>query len=134
MFERNLQYFGPLTFDPVTGFAINPNKPGGNENAFAAKDFRNILVAIIGTGNVKFHGSFQKDPPDFTAASTITNEHDTIVSADYAIQNTFYNGAVGVTVAGATKQVELNTNLLTWFTIQRSINTVGVIVTVTDNL
>lgn len=119
-----------LTFDAGTGFAVNPD--GKTAIAFAA-DFRNQVLTVVGTGTVIVYGSTQKDPPDFTVASTITNSYAPIVLADYSIQNTYYNGAAGVTVAGATKIVELNTNVLTWVAIHRSAGTVDVKLTETDN-
>ncbi len=130
MFERNLQYIGPLEFD-VNGFAINPFT---GENVFNAKDFRDLMAALVGTGVVHFHGTIQETPPDFNAASVIGNIHAEIVTADYSIQNTYYDGVTGVTVTASTKIVELNTNLLTWFGIERSVDTVDVILTVSDNL
>lgn len=138
MFERNLQYINgqggaPLEFD--AGFAVNPSANGNIPgNAFAAKDFRNILITLVGTGTVKFHGSIQNLPPDFTAGSSIFNSHAPIMAADYSLPNTYWAGATGVIVSNETKIVELNTNVLAWFGIERSDDTVDVIVTVTDNL
>ena len=117
-----------LDFDPVTGFAINPML---NTAVFSA-DYRDILLTAVGTGTVVVYGSCQKDPPDFTSASTITNSYVPIVLADYALVNTYYAGTAGITVAGATKIVELNTNLLTWVAFHRSVNTVDILLTETD--
>lgn len=140
MFERNLQYVNgqvglPFEFG-VDGFAINPNAEGSTPgNAFSAKDFRNILLTLQGTGNVIVYGSIQNNPPDFSIASTITNSYVALMLADYSIANTVYNGATGATVAaGATRTVEVNTNVITWFAIHRSADTVDVISTVTDNI
>lgn len=138
-FERNLQFINgskALTFLTPAGFAQNPGSiPAGQPgNAFNAKDFVNIIITMVGTGTVKFHGSAQDTPPDFSVASTLLNTHAPIVSADYSIPNTFYAGATGIVLANETKIVELNTNLLSWFAIERSVGTVDVIVTVADNL
>ncbi len=137
MFERNLQYVlgaNPLTTFDENGYAQNPgpipeNQPG---NAFNAKDFRNIMITIVGTGEVTVFGSIQQLPPDFSDTQTITNTYAAIVLADYSLQNTYYDGVV--TVSGETKIVELNTNGLTWFGILRDNEDVQIIVTVTDNI
>jgi hypothetical protein len=133
MYERNLQFInnsGALIFNG-TDFAINSD--GGN--AWAVKDFRNIIVTVVGTGTVYIHGSAQIDPPDFNSASTIDNSHALITTKDYAIQNIYYNGSVGIVVGGgATKIVEVNSNVLAWLAFERTVETVDVIVTVSDNI
>lgn len=133
MSTRDLKFINggkPLDFDPVSGFALN----GEGETAIAfGGDYRNQVLTVVGIGTVIVYGSVQKDPPDFTLPSTIGNSYAPIVLADYSIQNTYYNGASGVVVAGATKIVELNTNLLSWVAIHRSANTVNVKLTETDN-
>lgn len=120
-----------LTFDAITGFAINPS----NETAIAfAADFRDVLLTVVGTGNVIVYGSTQKDPPDFTIPSTITNSYAAIRLNDYTTigAGSFLDGTTGITVAGATAIVELDTNLLTWCAIHRSANTVDVKMTITN--
>lgn len=112
----------------IGGFAIDPQ----NNNAFFAADHINVVLAVVGTGNVVVYGSTQRTPPDFSAASTIDNSYVPIVLSDYAVPNTYYPGATGVTVAVETKVVELNTNLLTWVAISRSVNTVDVKMTETN--
>lgn len=118
-----------LTFD-VAGFAINP---ADGTNAFFGADFRNVLLTVVGTGTVFVLGSEQRLPPDFSVGSTIQNTWAPIVTADYSVQNTYYDGTTGVIVAGETKIVELNTNMVTWFAIFRSVDTVDVLATVTNN-
>lgn len=117
-----------LSFN-VGGFAVHP--VGGN--AWFGADFRNILITAVGTGNIIVYGSAQKTPPDFTTASTITNSYVPIILADYTTPNTYYAGGTGVTVTASSAIVELNTNLLTWIGIFRSVNTVDVILTETNN-
>ncbi len=132
MVPRDIKFINggePLEFDAGTGFAINPD----NGTAMFGGDFRNLLLAAVGTGVVIVYGSTQKDPPDFTAPSSIQNAYAPIVLADYSLSNTYYDGATGVTAAGNTKIVELNTNLLTWVAIHRSVDTVEVLLTETDN-
>ncbi len=129
-FERNLNYYGPLQFD-ADGFAINPTT---GENVFNAKDFRDLLVSLVGTGTLTFFGTIQNNPPDFNAPSTILNSWANIMSADYTTPGLYYAGGAGVAVSGGTKIVELNTNLLTWIGIKRSVDTVDALITVTDNL
>jgi len=123
---------GALTFNAGNGFAINPIAGAATQNAFAASDFRDILITAVGTGTVIVYGSTQKTPPDFSAASSITNSYVAITLADYSIANTYYNGASGVAVTGSTKIVELNTNLLTWVAFHRSVDTVDVLLTITN--
>lgn len=120
----------PLTFDPNTEFAINPE----NQNSIAfAGDYRNQVLTISGTGTVVVYGSCQKDPVDFTQPSTISNSYVAITLADYSLVQTYYAGSTGVTVIASTVVVELNTNLLTWIGINRSGGNVDVKFTETDN-
>ena len=118
-----------LTFDAITGFAENPQ--GDTAIAFSA-DFRDALITAVGTGTIKVYGSCQKNPPDFGAASTITNSWAAITLADYSLADTKYNGATGMTVAGSSMICELDINLLTWIAIHRSANTVYVLLTLTN--
>jgi len=116
-----------LNFD-AGGYAVNPE----DDTAVFAGDFRDQVLGIVGTGTVVVYGTNQKTPPDFTAPSTITNFYVPIVLVDYSLVNTYYAGTAGVTVAGTSKLVELNTNLLTWIAIHRSVNTVDVLLTETN--
>lgn len=118
-----------LTFDNVTGFAVNPD--GENSICFTG-DHRNQVIGITGIGTVKVYGSIQKDPVDFTQPSTIGNQYAQIVLADYSLTTNQY--VTSLIVAGATKLAELNTNLLTWIGIHRSAETVEVKLTETTNL
>ncbi len=121
----------PLAFDTGTGLAIHP---GNALNAFAGGE-RNIILTVVGTGTITVNGSVQELPPDFASPSTLSNSYTPIALADYSLATSpILAGSAGVTVAGATKIVELNTNLITWFSIERSIDTVEVFVTVTDNV
>lgn len=142
MFERNLQYINgqgglPFEFD-ADGYAINPLSNANGDipgNAFSAKDFRNLLVTAQGDGTIQVFGSIQNNPPDFSITSTITNSYVALMLADYTLANVIYDGTAGVTVTGGdTVTVEANTNVITWFAIKRSADTVDVIATVTDNI
>jgi len=117
-----------LTFN-VSNFAVTTD----GKTAFQCTDFRNLLITVVGTGNVKIYGSCQKTPPNFSSPSTITNSYVPIVLADYSTPNTYYAGSAGVSVTADTAIVELNTNLLTWIAIERSLNTVEVLLTETNN-
>lgn len=117
-----------LTFDAVSGFAINPQ----NDTAWFGADFRDLLLTVVGTGTVVVYGSNQKVPPDFTATSDIDNSYVAVMTADYTTPNTYNAGGSGVVVAGATKIVEVNTNMLTWIGISRSAETVNVKLTMTN--
>lgn len=115
----------------AAGYALNEQA----QTAIAlAADFRNQVLSVVGTGTVIVYGSAQKNPPDFTQASTIDNSYTPIALADYSlVTNNYLAGAAGVTVAGETKLVELNTNLLSWIGIFRDSATVEVKLTITDN-
>jgi len=125
---KEVQFIGsdiPLTYS--NGYA---QAPGGG-NAFAVPQ-RNVIVTVSGTGTVVVHGSAQALPPDFSAASTISNSHAIIVGADYSLTTNQY--ITSIIVSGSTKIVELNTNFLTWIGIQRTSGSPDVIVTITDNV
>lgn len=138
MFERNLNFLNggrKMDFDVLTGFAINKEPNVVNQgNAFNAKDFRNQVLAVFGTGTVIVYGTNQDLPPDFTKPSSIDNFYVPITLADYSLIATYYAGATGAVVAGNGKLVELNTNVLTWIGIHRSATTVDVKVTESDNI
>lgn len=106
---------------------------GGFSQPFFVGDQMTVLLTVVGTGNIVVHGSGQEFPPDFTTSSTITNSYVPVVLADYSIFNTYYNGGAGVTVAGSTAIVELNTNLLTWISLERVVGTPDVLLTITNN-
>lgn len=97
-------------------------------------DFRDIDLTIVGTGTATVLGSADKNstdtPPDFTAASTISNSYVDIVISDLGVPNTY---ATTLIVAGATKIGEVNTNLLTWICVTRSVGTLDAFITVCDN-
>ncbi len=80
------------------------------------------------------YGSAQRLPPDFTAPSTIINSYTPIALVDYSLvgASAFFPGATGGTVSGDTKLFECDTNLLSWIAIQRSIETVEVLLTETN--
>lgn len=141
MFERNLIYYNNIRdLKWSTGgfphYLLNPLPVGSltQGNAFDARNFQTITLTAVGTGTIIVLGSIQKDPPDFSKPSTITNSYAPIVLADLSIPNTYYAGSVGVTVTGSTAIVEVNSNLITWFAVTRSADTVDVLMTVTDNI
>lgn len=118
----------PLVFD-VSGFAIAPD--GGN--AWAVADFMALVLTGVGIGTLKVLGSAQRLPPDFSSPSTILNSYAEMVLADYSVPGAYYSGSAGVTVSSSTKIVEVNTNLLTWIAITRSVDTVDALLTETNN-
>ncbi len=99
-----------------------------------ADDFRNIGITAVGTGVITALCSKEKNPadtpPDFTATSTITNPYAAILIADETVAGAF---ATTLTVAGNTKLGEINSNLVTFVCLTRSINTVDAFITVCDN-
>lgn len=131
-FQRELIYYNSLRdleWDG-DGFLINPGPTEGN--AWDARNFRDIVLTLVGTGNVKAYGSAQKLPPDFSQTSTLANSWTPISLVDYSLVGTgaFFAGATGVSVSNATKLAELDTNGLTWFAIKRSVDTVEVLATI----
>lgn len=97
-------------------------------------DFRDVVLTIVGTGTATVLGSAQKNaadtPPDFTASSTISNSFITTVIADIGVASTY---ATSLVAAGNTKMGEVNTNLLTFICVTRSVDTLDGFITVCDN-
>ena len=105
---------------------------GGTDysQAIMVADFRDIDLTIVGTGTVTVLGSADKEAIDFTASSTITNSYAAVVIADLTAANTY---ATSLSVAGATKIGEVNTNLLGFICLTRSVDTVDAFITTCDN-
>lgn len=104
-----------------------------------ARDFRDIGITIIGTGGVQVLGSLEapQDPlkgspeeVDFTAPSVLGNSYAAVVIADLTTPNSY---VTTLSVTGATKLGEVNTNLLTFICLSRSVDTVDALITVCDN-
>lgn len=98
--------------------------------AIPVADFRDIDITIVGTGTVAVLGSAKKDIVDFVASSTITNPYAAMVIADLTTPNTY---ATSLAVTAATKIGEVNTNLLCWICLTRTVDTVDAFVTICDN-
>ena len=121
-----------LTFNG-DGWAINPTVIPGQgffDNSFFTATWRDILIGLTGTGTLEVYGSIQQAPVDFTQPSGVGNMYALVVLSDYTTPNTYTAGTVSV--SNSTKIVELNTNLLTWVGIKRSIDTVDAILTITN--
>lgn len=97
-------------------------------------DFRNIELTVVGTGSVSVLGSKDLNtastPPDFTSPSTIANSYAAVVIADETVAN---NYVTALAVTAETKVGEVNTNILTWICLTRTVDTVDAFVTLTDN-
>jgi len=118
MSERNTKQY-PITWTADVSQVIQ------------VSDFRNIVITMVGTGNITVNGSADKEAViDFTAASTISNSFAPIVLADLTVASTYTTNPA---VSAATKILEINTNLLTSISITRSAGTVDAIVTICDN-
>ncbi len=130
--QRDLKFIpgdgSKLIFDVSSGFAINPESQ--NSIAFAG-GHRNQAITVSGTGTITIYGSAQKQPVDFSKSSTIDNSYAVMVVADYSLAANQY--ITSVVVSSSTRIVEINTNLLTWIGIHRSVDTVNVKFTETDN-
>ena len=120
-----------LQFDG-DGFAINLFGDPNNRNAFFVADWRDIVMGIVGSGQVLIHGSIQRMPPNFKNTSTFGNMHALIGLRDLTVPNTYYAGATGSNVTNDTQLTELNTNLLTWIAIERKSSAVNVKITHTN--
>ena len=107
---------------------------GNYSQAIKADDFRNVELTVVGTGSVQVLASKDKNPtdtpPDFTATSTITNSWAPVVIADETTPNTY---ATSLAVSASTKIGEVNTNVVTFVCLLRSVNTVDAFITITDN-
>lgn len=110
---------------PIT-WTANKSQP------ILVSDFRDIDITIIGTGNATVLGSAEKttEPVDFTSPSVLGNSYAAIVIADLTTPSTY---VTALAVAGATKLGEVNTNLLTWICIERSVDTLDAFITICDN-
>ena len=97
-------------------------------------DYRDIVLTIVGTGTASVLGTTEllasQEPVDFTAASTIDNSYVPVVIADLGVANTY---ATSLIAAGNTKMGEVNTNLLTWICVTRSVGTLDAFITSSDN-
>ena len=102
---------------------------GNSGNCFSVNN-RNVLITVVGTGEVVLHGSMQKDEVDFSAASTITNTHAVMELKDYSVVGGY---ALSAIVAGETKIFEANQNFLSWVGIEIISGTPEVLLLVTDN-
>lgn len=102
--------------------------------AIKTDDFRNIEITAVGTGTIQVLASKDKNPadtpPDFTSPSTISNSYAAVVIADETVANTY---STSLTVSSSTKIGEVNTNLVTFICLTRSVDTVDAFVTITDN-
>ena len=101
----------------------------------SARDFRNISLSLVVTDtggssalSVRVRGSLQDAPPDFTVASTATNEWSYVQLKNMAT-NAYEDGATGlaITLAG-TYALELNTDILTWVAMEVFSRTNGQVV------
>ena len=86
---------------------------------------------MVGTGNIIVNASADNENLiNFTDPSTIGNSFAPIVLADLTEANTY---STNPAVTAATKILEVNTNLITWISITRSVDTVSAFVTLCDN-
>ena len=136
MYERDLKTINDAQ-DLVwgsDGFLKNPISQGSLSvgNAFEVKSYRDAVLTAVGTGTILVYGSSQKNPPDFSQASSINNSWVLISLMDYSLVGSasFYTGATGAVVSSSTMLAELDTNLLTWIGIHRSANTVNAKLTI----
>ena len=101
----------------------------GTGNSFSINN-RNVLIAVVGTGEVVVHGSIQSGDVDFSAASTIDNVHAVMELKDYSVISGYVLSGV---VAGETKIFEVNTNFLSSIGIEIVAGAPEVMLVLTDN-
>lgn len=82
------------------------------------KDYRNIVFAVdtvTATATIKFAGSIMETAPDLSSAKSTTNQYDYVEVVDLEDGATI-DGDTGLSVIGAAenRQLEMNTNLLSW--------------------
>lgn len=103
---------------------------GNQSQPIFVGDFRDVVLTIVGTGTAAVLCSCDAEVPDFTAPSTITNSYKALVIADLAVPNTY---ATTLIAAGNTQMGEVNTNLVRWICVTRSINTLDGFISACDN-
>lgn len=86
------------------------------------RDFQNVSLYAVGSDTASFKirvlGSYQETPPDFSAASSPTNEWGYIQLKDVN-DSGYEDGDAGYTfTTDETKQFELNTTGLNWYAIE----------------
>ena len=119
----------------ITWTQPDPMGPWYSQPIFVA-DYRDVGITIVGTGDVQalatkeLYNSNVDTPVDFTVSSTISNSYAAAVIADETTPSTY---VTTFTVAGATKFGEINTNLVTFVCLTRSVDTVDAFLTYCDN-
>ena len=96
--------------------AVTANGAGSPDKV---KDYRHLVIEVITvafTGTVKFQGSLMEEAPTFGSAQSITNSWDYVQTKDLQNASTI-DGDTGIAFSGSTdvRQLEINTNVLTWF-------------------
>lgn len=95
-------------------------------------DFRHLLAMICTTGSfngtINIKGSIQESMPDFSSAQSKTNQWDYIQAKKYTDATTV-DGVTGVVSAGTDINLllEINTNGLTWVTIDLVLCSAGIV-------
>lgn len=92
--------------------------------------YRNAVVTAVGTGDISVLCSGSETEIDFTAPSTIDNAYSGVVLADLGVPNTY---ATSLSLTAETKLAELNSNLIGWICLVRSVNTLDAYVSIGDN-
>ena len=86
------------------------------------EDFGDIVIDIAtassANGTIKIYGSISQDPPDFTAAQSVSNMYDTLQVVDLE-DGSNIGGDTGIAAAGTDifRQVEINTNHIRWVNV-----------------
>lgn len=103
---------------------------GNQSQEIFVGDFRDVVLTIVGTGVATVLCSCDEDVPDFTSPSTISNSYKALVIADLAVPNSY---SVSLAAVADTQMGEINTNLIRWICVTRSVNTLDGFITACDN-
>lgn len=127
-FERDVKYYPLFKLKAATGISIPVD----------VRDFKTAQIALVATNTaaftIKVKASLQQNPPDFTKASVPGNQWAYVQFLDLDTGNFADNL---VFAADGTKQIEVNTNGITWFALEISAYTTGKLTadaTITTNL
>lgn len=111
---------------------LNGVTESGIGNPILVADYDHVIIHLdledSPTATVKVKGSVSRDLPDFSAAQANDNRYDFIQVKDLE-DGSSIDGDTGVAVAGSAdhRVLEVNTNHITWLTLDVTAYTAGTI-------
>lgn len=110
---------------------FDANAATSTGNWLGVVEYRNVVCSLVGhnspTSTIKFVGSISEAPPaNLANPQSTTNTWDYVEVVDMQNGNSI-DGDTGIAFTGANdvRQIEVNTNLLKWFTARVSPYTTG---------